>query len=285
MQNKQSSTDIHTLTRIAQQYDIVQFDTQLLHSLLTIMQDGISLLSANLEVLYVNPAMYFWYEADIRTPGIKCYEAYHGRKEPCKNCTTLTCIETKQVTIGDHVYHKTSKKEGWQQIISVPLLNRDGEVALVMEYVQDMTAGKKAALSLELMKAQLENMISSMRDSEQVNQIRQKNMLTGINKSIEAALSYLSNILDENTYEMISELLSLENIGIRQEHAALAKLSEKELTVARYIAKGYLSKEIADKLMVSKKTVDFHRANIRKKLELLPDQNLSSRLRELLGEK
>ena len=55
--------------------------------------------------------------------------------------------------------------------------------------------------------------------------------------------------------------------------------SGQELAIARDIANGYVSKEIADHMGLSKKTVDYHRSNIRKKLELGPKDDLRQALR------
>lgn len=48
----------------------------------------------------------------------------------------------------------------------------------------------------------------------------------------------------------------------------MIKLTEREKEVMRYIAMGYSSKEVADKLNRSKRTVDFHLENIYHKLEV-----------------
>lgn len=49
-------------------------------------------------------------------------------------------------------------------------------------------------------------------------------------------------------------------------HAAFAALSERELTVLRYLAKGLSNKEIGDSLSLSNKTISTHKANILAKL-------------------
>ena len=45
-------------------------------------------------------------------------------------------------------------------------------------------------------------------------------------------------------------------------------LTRTEQKVLSYIAKGYSSKEVADYLTVSKRTIDFHLANIYDKLQV-----------------
>ncbi len=55
----------------------------------------------------------------------------------------------------------------------------------------------------------------------------------------------------------------------RPEHAHRAvRLTNREIQVLSLIAQGHSSKEAADVLVVSKRTVDFHLANIYDKLEV-----------------
>lgn len=61
-------------------------DHILLTTLLSVVQDGICFLSPELEVLYQNPAMQYWYETLEKSYGEKCYALYHGRSTPCEHC-------------------------------------------------------------------------------------------------------------------------------------------------------------------------------------------------------
>jgi DNA-binding NarL/FixJ family response regulator len=62
-----------------------------------------------------------------------------------------------------------------------------------------------------------------------------------------------------------------------QELSPLEMLSARELEVFRLIGRGTATREIADQLQVSVKTVDAHRANIKKKLELKSGAELVQR--------
>ncbi len=53
-----------------------------------------------------------------------------------------------------------------------------------------------------------------------------------------------------------------------RDRSAWQLLSIRERTVAKLVCKGFITKEIADQLGVSERTIDNHRANIRKKLHL-----------------
>jgi DNA-binding NarL/FixJ family response regulator len=48
----------------------------------------------------------------------------------------------------------------------------------------------------------------------------------------------------------------------------ISKLSEREIDVLKFIKEGLSSKEIAEKLFLSSRTVEVHRSNILKKLNL-----------------
>ncbi len=54
----------------------------------------------------------------------------------------------------------------------------------------------------------------------------------------------------------------------RSKKSPLDSLTPKETEVLRYIAEGCTNKEIADKMFISVKTVEFHRSNVMKKLDI-----------------
>ena len=68
--------------------------------------------------------------------------------------------------------------------------------------------------------------------------------------------------------EEIKNILSEQVISGEDNHAALNSLSQREIEIINFIKKGDSSKEIADSLNISVKTVEVHRYNILKKLNL-----------------
>lgn len=66
----------------------------------------------------------------------------------------------------------------------------------------------------------------------------------------------------------VKTILSDQLINGDENKDAFNSLSQREIEIIGYIKKGYSSKETADFLMVSSKTVDVHRYNILKKLKL-----------------
>ena len=57
---------------------------------------------------------------------------------------------------------------------------------------------------------------------------------------------------------------------------AKKELTMKEIEIVKYIAQGLTSKEIAEKLFISHRTVETHRHNILKKLDMPNSAQLSS---------
>lgn len=68
--------------------------------------------------------------------------------------------------------------------------------------------------------------------------------------------------------EEIKNILSEQVISGDDPQLGLNSLSQREIEIIAYIKKGYSSKEIADALNISVKTVEVHRYNILKKLNL-----------------
>jgi two-component system invasion response regulator UvrY len=68
--------------------------------------------------------------------------------------------------------------------------------------------------------------------------------------------------------EEIKTILSEQMISGDQDQKGFNSLSQREIEIIELIKKGYSSKEIAEPLSISVKTVDVHRYNILKKLNL-----------------
>jgi two-component system invasion response regulator UvrY len=66
----------------------------------------------------------------------------------------------------------------------------------------------------------------------------------------------------------IKNILSEQVISGDEPNAGLNSLSQREIEIIAFIKKGNSSKEIADALNISVKTVEVHRYNILKKLNL-----------------
>ena len=100
-----------------------------------------------------------------------------------------------------------------------------------------------------------------------------------LNDSIKPVLDYLNKILEKDLFDMISRQLTFsKEYLLRNNISKLSQLTEQELTVINFIKAGYTSKEIAQKLNITTKAVDYHRNKIRKDLDISPKVSLKKYL-------
>ncbi len=84
--------------------------------------------------------------------------------------------------------------------------------------------------------------------------------------SVSKGKSYFSA---EVTHRLLNPNESLQsNFKTDEDAIQLSKLTEREIDVLRLIAEGLSNKEIGDRLFISHRTVDTHRTNLMKKLEV-----------------
>ncbi|HMK47925.1 MAG TPA: PAS domain S-box protein [Methanocella sp.] len=106
-----------------------------LSNLFASIQDGISVLDKDLNIVSVNPVMEKWYGEGIA--GKKCYEVYHSRDSPCEKCPSIRAIRDKatQTEVVQDI-------RTWVEIFAYPYLNDSGDVTGVIEQVRDITERK-----------------------------------------------------------------------------------------------------------------------------------------------
>ncbi|MFC1666279.1 diguanylate cyclase [Candidatus Omnitrophota bacterium] len=130
--------------------DKLQKSERFLLNVFTSIQDGISVLDTELNIIQVNKTMEQWYSHAMPLIGKKCYEAYHGSASPCKICPTRETLKTKQADYK--VVPKTGsggRIDGWLDLYAFPLLDtKTGELKGVIEYVRDITQRKEAERKL-----------------------------------------------------------------------------------------------------------------------------------------
>jgi PAS domain S-box-containing protein len=120
------------------------------------IQDGISVLDKDLNVIRVNHAMEKWYRHNIPLVGKKCYEVYHGRSEPCESCPSLRTIEHKTMQNEVVPLVGESGPVGWVELYTFPMLDGGGNVIGIIEQVRDITERKRIEDELIAAKQQAE---------------------------------------------------------------------------------------------------------------------------------
>ncbi len=116
-----------------------------LYHVLDSIQDGISILDSDLNILATNRTMEKWYAHQSPLIGRRCYEAYHGLDEPCEVCPTQRTLKSGKAEFDTLPRVGPRGKEGWLELFTFPMLNEgSGKVEGVIEYVRDITKRKMA---------------------------------------------------------------------------------------------------------------------------------------------
>ena len=123
-------------------------------SILTAIQEGISVLGPDLAIRYVNDFMNKWYAENVPLEGKKCYRAYRDRDKPCDPCPTVRCMKTGKTE--REVVPGLPGKDQWIELFSYPMKDSDtGEVIGIVEFVRDITRLRKAEKEKEKLQIQL----------------------------------------------------------------------------------------------------------------------------------
>jgi PAS domain S-box-containing protein len=132
---------ISDTTEKVQMQESIKESERFLSEVFASIQDGISVLDTNFNILRTNPTTEKMFKSTTPLVGKKCYEAYHGRTSPCADCPTCRTLETGKADY--EVVSKTGpggKVVGWIDLYSFPLIDATtGKLKGVIEYVREIT--------------------------------------------------------------------------------------------------------------------------------------------------
>ncbi len=124
--------------------DALRESKQFLSAVFDSIQDGISVLDPELNIVRVNQAMQEWFGHMLPLEGRKCYEAYIGRTKACTNCPTLRALDSGRLEMEEIPLPRAKGVTGTVELFSFPMLDDSGKPAGVVEYVRDITKRKRA---------------------------------------------------------------------------------------------------------------------------------------------
>jgi signal transduction histidine kinase/DNA-binding response OmpR family regulator len=162
-----------------------------LETILDAIQDGISVLDTDLNVIKVNATMQAMYESGSSLVGRTCHEAFRGRATPCPSCPSARAMA------DGHMHSEAISQEGiagvtpgFIELFAYPFRDALGRIKGVVEFVRDITERKR--LERELLRA--------MHQSDAANQAKSRflaNMSHEIRTPLNAVLGYIQLVLHE----------------------------------------------------------------------------------------
>ncbi|MBM7555783.1 PAS domain S-box protein [Halanaerobacter jeridensis] len=115
-----------------------------LENIFNSIQAGLVVLDTNLDIVRTNPWIDDLYDSYDEIKGKKCYQIFHHRDSPCKECPVIATLKTGEKHRGE-----LKTKDGkWLELFSYPLENEQGEIEGVIEYINDITARKETEKEL-----------------------------------------------------------------------------------------------------------------------------------------
>ena len=134
--------------------EIVREKERFLKTVFDAIQDGITVLDCDLNVIMVNSWMQKMFASQTPLAGKKCYSVFHKRESPCPGCPSLSTLATGEAHSEIVPYPSTENPTRWLDISAFPLKNPGGHVTGIIGYVQDITRSKQSKEALQESEAQ-----------------------------------------------------------------------------------------------------------------------------------
>ena len=274
-------------TRCTQMRQELEAEKSKVDFIVNSIPSGIDIVTEDYKVQFQNKTMLDLF-GDCR--GKLCYKAYKNRDKPCSDCPISRAIKNRRAERTE----LTGADGREYEVLATPIQNPEGTLA-AMEVVVDITERKRAEKALKQREEELRikttgldelnaalRVLLKRRDDDKTE--LEEKILVNVKQLVIPLLeevrkrqlnpeqmAYL-DMLESNLNGIISPFL-------RNLSTKYVNLTPTEIRVAYFIKEGKTTKEIAEVMALSPRTIETHRKKIRTKLGLAKrKENLRSHL-------
>lgn len=180
----------HDVTEHRKAEEALGESQQFLQNTFDAIQDGISVLDPNLNVIKTNRWMEKMYADRAPIAGKKCYEVYQRRETACPWCPSIRTLETGETHTEIVPYPSVEKPTGWIELSAFPIKDKKGNVVNIIEYVKDITDRRRAEEALRESEAKFRSVVESSPMGIHMYQLESDNRLVfmGANRAADRIL-------------------------------------------------------------------------------------------------
>ncbi|MCK9431643.1 MAG: PAS domain S-box protein [Candidatus Omnitrophica bacterium] len=169
-----------------------------LNSIFGSIQDGLTVMDTDLNILRVNPAKEKNHADSMPLVGKKCYQVYHNRNKPCNICPIQETIKTHKAAYAvSPLEDKEHKVIGYFDLYSFPMFDeKTGKLIGVIEYARDITKQKAMQETLKQSEEKFKNIFENSNVGILVLDIQNWNFILS-NKTVQKMLGYTAEELEK----------------------------------------------------------------------------------------
>ncbi|TET62318.1 PAS domain S-box protein [Candidatus Aerophobetes bacterium] len=218
--------------------------------------------------------------------GQLCYRVFFDNDAPCSLCPSKKAVTSGNIehNIMRHRYSKGIEGETYWDNYSVPIKNESGDIINLIQIARNITEQVQGGKALREREKELKIKTKSLEETNTALRVLLKKRdedRTELEEKVlsnvkELVLPYLGKLkrtgLDQRQKTFVSILES--NIDdiispfLRRMSSRYLGLTPAQIQVANLVRQGKRTKDIAELLDLSPKTIEDHRKNLRKKLGL-----------------